>query len=139
MITPQIGLGYIALNKLEVKQATKIFEEVTRRALQYVGTMLFGNLLPFDQTQKEKRGAIQSGRDGKDYKSNHQELSVSKPRMGPKRPNQRKNLSLLDQQSEGERVLTTLEEGGFKMAQQEDKISKIEAILSSDKTNLFRR
>ena len=26
---PKIGLGYIALNKLEVKQATKIFEEVT--------------------------------------------------------------------------------------------------------------
>lgn len=28
---PQIGLGYIALNKLEVKQATKIFEEVTEK------------------------------------------------------------------------------------------------------------
>ena len=28
---PQIGLGYIALNKLEVKQATRIFEEVTQK------------------------------------------------------------------------------------------------------------
>ncbi len=28
---PQIGLGYIALNKLEIKQATKIFEEVTQK------------------------------------------------------------------------------------------------------------
>lgn len=26
---PKIGMGYIALNKLEVKEATKIFEEVT--------------------------------------------------------------------------------------------------------------
>ena len=28
---PKIGIGYIALNKLEVKQATKIFEEITAR------------------------------------------------------------------------------------------------------------
>jgi len=28
---PQIGLGYIALNKLEVKHATKIFEEVAQK------------------------------------------------------------------------------------------------------------
>jgi hypothetical protein len=28
---PQIGLGYIALNKLEIKQATKIFEEVLKK------------------------------------------------------------------------------------------------------------
>lgn len=26
---PQIGLGYIALNKLELKEATRIYEEVT--------------------------------------------------------------------------------------------------------------
>lgn len=28
---PKIGMGYIALNKLEVKQATKIFEEVVAK------------------------------------------------------------------------------------------------------------
>lgn len=28
---PMIGMGYIALNKLEVKQATKIFEEVVEK------------------------------------------------------------------------------------------------------------
>ncbi|MCB1119479.1 MAG: SctF chaperone SctG [Chlamydiia bacterium] len=28
---PQIGIGYIALNKLEVKKATKIFDEVVKR------------------------------------------------------------------------------------------------------------
>lgn len=28
---PQIGLGYIALNKLEIKEATKIFEEVLKK------------------------------------------------------------------------------------------------------------
>ena len=28
---PQIGLGYIALNKLEVKEATKIFEDVLKK------------------------------------------------------------------------------------------------------------
>lgn len=28
---PQIGLGYIALNKLELKEATKIFEEVIHK------------------------------------------------------------------------------------------------------------
>jgi lipopolysaccharide biosynthesis regulator YciM len=30
-VAPQIGLGYIALNKLELKEATKIFEEVTEK------------------------------------------------------------------------------------------------------------
>jgi predicted Zn-dependent protease len=28
---PQVGLGYIALNKLEIKEATKIFEEVVKK------------------------------------------------------------------------------------------------------------
>ena len=26
---PKIGMGFIALNKLEIKEATKIFEDVT--------------------------------------------------------------------------------------------------------------
>lgn len=30
-VAPQIGLGYIALNKLEIKQAIKIFEEVVQK------------------------------------------------------------------------------------------------------------
>jgi len=28
---PQLGLGYISLNKLEVKEATKIFEEIVKK------------------------------------------------------------------------------------------------------------
>jgi hypothetical protein len=31
---PKIGIGYVALNKLEVKQATKIFTEVTEKEPQ---------------------------------------------------------------------------------------------------------
>lgn len=28
---PQLGIGYIALNKLEIKEATKIFEEIVKK------------------------------------------------------------------------------------------------------------
>jgi len=56
---PQIGLGYIALNKLELKEATKIFEEVLKKEPEnYLAQTFLGICFFTDETQAKKRGKV---------------------------------------------------------------------------------
>lgn len=53
---PMIGMGYIALNKLEVKLATKIFEEVTEREPKNWLAQTFLGICFLLSKQKRKKG-----------------------------------------------------------------------------------
>lgn len=53
---PQIGLGYIALNKLEIKEATRVFENVIKQeAENYLAQTFLGICFLLTQ-QKVKKG-----------------------------------------------------------------------------------
>lgn len=53
---PQIGLGYIALNKLEVKQAAKIFESVIKQEPENYLAQTFLGICFLLSPQKRKKG-----------------------------------------------------------------------------------
>jgi hypothetical protein len=53
---PQIGLGYIALNKLELKEATHIFEHVTTKEPENHLAQTFLGICYLLQKQKRKKG-----------------------------------------------------------------------------------
>ena len=52
---PQIGLGYIALNKLELKEATKIFEEVVKKEPEnYLAQTFLGICFLLNKPKRKK-------------------------------------------------------------------------------------
>lgn len=52
---PQIGFGYIALNKLELKEATTIFEAVIEKEPEnYLGKTFLGLVLMMAKTEPER-------------------------------------------------------------------------------------
>ena len=53
---PQIGLGYIALNKLELKEATHIFEKVIEKEPENHLAQTFLGICYLLQKQKRKKG-----------------------------------------------------------------------------------
>ncbi|MEM1283486.1 MAG: SctF chaperone SctG, partial [Chlamydiota bacterium] len=53
---PQIGLGYIALNKLEIKRATAIFEGVTKKEPDNCLAQTFLGMCFLLTKPKRKRG-----------------------------------------------------------------------------------
>lgn len=53
---PKIGMGYVALNKLNLKEAAKIFQEVIDKEPEnYLGHMLLGLSFLFDVENKDKQ------------------------------------------------------------------------------------
>lgn len=51
---PQVGLGYIALNKLEVKLATKIFEDITKKEPEnYLAQTFLGMCFLLNKPKRE--------------------------------------------------------------------------------------
>jgi Tfp pilus assembly protein PilF len=55
-MAPQIGLGYIALNKLELKEATHIFEHVIEKEPENHLAQTFLGICYLLQKQKRKKG-----------------------------------------------------------------------------------
>jgi tetratricopeptide (TPR) repeat protein len=53
---PQLGLGYIALNKLELKEATKIFEEVLKKEPENALAQTFLGISCLLNKSKRKKG-----------------------------------------------------------------------------------
>lgn len=53
---PQIGLGYIALNKLELKEATKVFEEVLKKEPENYLAQTFLGICFLLSKPKRKKG-----------------------------------------------------------------------------------
>lgn len=54
-VAPQIGLGYIALNKLDLKEACRIFEQVLRQEPQHdLAKTFYGICLLLDKARREE-------------------------------------------------------------------------------------
>jgi Tfp pilus assembly protein PilF len=53
---PQIGLGYIALNKLEIKEATKTFEEIIEKEPENYLALTFLGICFLLTKPKRKKG-----------------------------------------------------------------------------------
>jgi len=54
-VAPQIGLGYIALNKLDIKEASHIFEEVIRQdPANDLAKTFYGICLLLDKSRREE-------------------------------------------------------------------------------------
>lgn len=53
---PQIGIGYISLNKLEIKEATKVFEEVVKKEPENYLAQTFLGICCLLSKPKRKKG-----------------------------------------------------------------------------------
>lgn len=52
---PQLGLGYIALNKLELKEATKVFEEILKKEpANYLAQTFLGICCLLNKSKRKK-------------------------------------------------------------------------------------